>query len=179
MPRLVLRLLDQSDTVPRAWDVGRGNRNVMQSYQPVPGVRNWLHHVYTKRECIRQTSHLFLRHVRNQPSPQLVPVINRTFDFLHSLVDPSSTEPDSNLRPLIRQFLASTTVPTFSDVSLQQAEDTPDTSYVPAVDVQAIEAIGEEEERVDQNEARDDVDELLMHMSLADDGQVSRVVPNS
>lgn len=77
--------------------------------------------------------------------------------FLESLVSTESTQADSELRPAIRNFLSSMKIPNFAtrQVSFDTAEIDSKTPR--------------EDDTVE--EGTTDVDELLMHMSLAEDGQ--------
>ncbi|WVW86490.1 hypothetical protein I302_108538 [Kwoniella bestiolae CBS 10118] len=117
-----------------------------------------------------------LSNIRNQPSPHLVPLLVKTFDFLRSITSPESPHADSALRPLIKQFLDENSIPTFSSARKaekdQQASGSDATSSFREKDlsedpVEEMSGIGEE----GTTEGNPDVDELLMHMSLADDGQ--------
>ncbi|WWC92012.1 uncharacterized protein L201_006966 [Kwoniella dendrophila CBS 6074] len=121
-------------------------------------------------ECIYEGN------IRNQPSPHLVPLLVRTFDFLRSIISPDSAYSNEDLRPIIQQYLEDNKIPTFT--SPRKAGEEPTTSFIG--DLVKSErgrngsgTIDESFENVEEEggERRSEVDELLMHMSLADDGQ--------
>jgi hypothetical protein len=97
--------------------------------------------------------------------------------FLDSLVSPQNTTPDEGLRPLIREYLASTNIPSFTSTG------TPDEGEEALAGLQATGLLGHDdadstgvEGSMVEEEGMSEVDELLMHMSLADDGQVGPAV---
>ncbi|WWC64904.1 uncharacterized protein I303_107518 [Kwoniella dejecticola CBS 10117] len=124
-----------------------------------------------KEQCVYEGN------IRNQPSPHLVPLLVRTFDFLRSISSPDSTRSDSTLRPLIRQFLNDNKIPTFTvpgqigegqhGLRQEPSDLTKREHSVISETIDESFANGEE----DTAEGNSEVDELLMHMSLAEDGQ--------
>ncbi|WVR09351.1 hypothetical protein IAU60_006417 [Kwoniella sp. DSM 27419] len=116
-----------------------------------------------KEECVYEGN------TRNQPSPHLAPLLVKTFDFLHSLVAAESTEPDAALRPIIRRFLAETKIPNFARKPAGSLQDSTDGSEGETPALFTVKDQPESEE--DDQGGHADMDELLMHMSLADNGQ--------
>lgn len=96
---------------------------------------------------------------RNHPSPHLAPLLGRTYDFLREIVSSDGDQTDPSLRERIRDYLESNPLPNFAP--------SPDSEREPSVARPPIPETMEEGETGDS-----EVDELLMHMSLADDGQV-------
>jgi hypothetical protein len=96
---------------------------------------------------------------RNHPSPHLAPLLGRTYEFLRELVSGDPDQTDPSLRERIRDYLESNPLPNFAP--------SPDSERQPSVARPPVPETVEEGETGDS-----EVDELLMHMSLADDGQV-------
>ncbi|WWC95058.1 hypothetical protein V866_001910 [Kwoniella sp. B9012] len=123
-----------------------------------------------KEDCIYEGN------IRNQPSPHLVPLLVKTFDFLRSIASPQSQYPDTVVRPMIQRFLHDNKIPNFTvsrkiadegqDVSSDDVSAGNDDSILRST-IEEHSVVGEE----DSAEGNPEVDELLMHMSLADDGQ--------
>lgn len=97
-----------------------------------------------------------------------MPLLLQTFQFLYTLTDPTAGPPDFSIRPLIAQYLKDTPLPNFAGAQLDapRRPSTEETVYGEKPD--KIASDGEDEGR-----GASEVGELLMHMSLADDGQVS------
>ncbi|ORY23135.1 fungal-specific transcription factor domain-domain-containing protein [Naematelia encephala] len=100
--------------------------------------------------------------IRNQPSPHLVPLLIKTFDFLQQL---AVTTDESSIRPRIREYLAKTPLPSFAD----HGQVVPPPATAPAIVPQP--QTGIIQAKVEEGERTEEIDDLLMHMSLADDGQ--------
>jgi hypothetical protein len=101
--------------------------------------------------------------VRNlAPPPHSGPLLTQTFDFLRSLTDPTSGPPEFALRPLIAQYLEDTPLPNFagSDALIKSGE-----------------SLSGHDEDTPSAQVTSEVDELIMHMSVADDGQVRSLLP--
>jgi hypothetical protein len=96
---------------------------------------------------------------RNHPSPHLAPLLGKTNDFLRELVSGDSDQFDPSLGERIRDYLESNPLWNFAP--------SPDSDRHPLVARPSIPETVEEGETGDSEE-----DELLMHMSLGDDGQV-------
>lgn len=99
-----------------------------------------------------------------------MPLLLQTFQFLHTLTDPTAGPPDFAIRSLISQYLQDTPLPHFADAGTEATstqlyscgiDSTSENVQYPLVKEKSEGACGSE------------VDELLMHTSLADNGQVS------
>jgi hypothetical protein len=116
--------------------------------------------------------------VRSQlSSAHLIPTIKATFEFLHHLTTLDGQDPSVDIPQLARTFLRHIPIPSFIDLQ------SPDITREPSATSRYVEEplnqeesapMSEQDKLEDTREA--EVDELLMHMSLAEDGQVSTSV---
>lgn len=104
---------------------------------------------------------------RSQLSSHLVPLIKETFQFLRSLASHDFRNPSPHIPSLIHDFLD------LHDISRFVEQDP---SGVKASQVNKGKGNSDSLDlgRDSEEPAEAEIDELLMHMSLADDGQVGR-----
>lgn len=128
-----------------------------------------------------------LSNARNVVPPQSVPLLLQTFQFLHTLVDPTAGPPDFVIRQLVRQYLEDTPLPSFATAGVEAPSSAPGPSVVPLKltassvrngGTENLVASGSEKQPECEADGEgegtaSEVGELLMHMSLADNGQVS------
>ncbi|KAF7532697.1 hypothetical protein G7054_g7724 [Neopestalotiopsis clavispora] len=107
---------------------------------------------------------------RNLVSSQSVPLLLQTFRFLHTLTDPTAGPPDFAIRSLISQYLKDTLLPHFADAGMKATSALFSSCDIDTMGSGVEDMLSKDKSGVYGSE----VDELLMHMSLADDGQVIR-----
>jgi hypothetical protein len=147
----------------------------MQDSPLVLVVSNWTNNAYT-RGMLSKMHCADARNARTQYSPQITTLLHETLHFMHSLIDPNSTEPADGLRPRIREYLSSARVQQLMEGPIEVPKIT-----MPNIGSGVESQVDSRSSRDDLTkedgvavipEETDDVDELLMHMTLADDGQV-------
>jgi hypothetical protein len=110
---------------------------------------------------------------RNLVPSQSVPLLLQTFQFLHILTDPTAGPPDFAIRSLISQYLKDTPLPHFADAGTE-ATSIQLSSYV--IDSTSVDVEDPGVKEKSEGACGSEVDELLMHMNLADNVAKVRLI---
>lgn len=145
-----------------------GNRNATQACRYVGAASKAGRSVHTKGNAAGARKSADQCSSRKRiASSELLSLYADALRFLKDLADPGSVYPEADTRALIRQYLSKLSIPPALSASLDRAssmsvEDNPPAEMT----------MQEEETAEDTNYVHGELDDLLMHMSIAEDGLV-------